>query len=127
MGASPALCDRQGSNPYALQKPLVLRHLLQCRCNLIINGDKSGLLTMERGGESGTWLAYLPPPDHYRVAHVSRHGASENLHKAQRRTLARDAHRVLRVAAYEFINVAQSFWQWFSVGVAPVAPEAETC
>lgn len=45
----------------------------------------------------------------------------------QRRTLTRDTHRVLWVAAYEVFNVAQSFRQWFSFGVAPVAPEAETC
>jgi hypothetical protein len=42
-----------------------------------------------------------------------------------KRTLARHAHRVLLVAAYEVINVPQSFRQWFSAGVAPVAPEAE--
>ena len=43
----------------------------------------------------------------------------------QQGTLARDTHRVLWVAAYEIINVAQSFWQWFSVRMASVALEAE--
>jgi hypothetical protein len=57
------------------------------------------------------------------AADLSRRPTRQPRHK---RTLARDAHRVLWVAAYEVINVPQSFRQWFSVGVAPGAPEAET-
>lgn len=41
-----------------------------------------------------------------------------------KRTLTRDARRVLRIAAYEFLNVPQSLWQWLCAGVVP---KAEAC
>jgi hypothetical protein len=43
-----------------------------------------------------------------------------------KRTLVRDAHRMLGIAANEILNVTQSLWQRLSLGMASVAPKAET-